>query len=605
MCGAELDAGWHADHVVPHSKGGATTIENGQALCPSCNQSKSDTMIVDLPENESPRDWQSSFWEDYISSDKKNYLLGACPGSGKSWAAAGIAQYLKEINVIQRVIVFSPGVDKKIDWADDLTRFGVKTTPNWDGRVQKLKGYEGFSMTYNALTHAGQNLGKLASVPTLVIFDEVHHLADEQSWGDTAEFHLERPSVRTLSLTGTPFRSDDSRICFVNYSNGVAQLDFKYDYADALGDEEVVRDCHFKLYEGQMRWESPTTGEKHEATFDKELTDDLKGQRLRCAIDPSNSYLRRPMHEAHNRLMAIRSTGHSDAGGLIVANSETQIEGPAGEPGLIDLVEEVTGVTPVKITSNTENAHDRLDDFRESSEPWVVAIQMISEGVDIKRLRVGLYASAVTTPLYIHQVVGRVIRWQSEIPAPQPSWFWFPRDPRIEPEVEKIREMTQHEIEKSGDGPPVTDSGPEDTLPFISLNAEATEAKLTSTKLDRFDELDPEEIAEQDPQLVAEYIQKLRSDGSESAQPETSGDGIAWREEENLRSEIKDYVGKIVRNKYADVFSLSDRERGKKFGYIHAELNKRVGVGSQEDMTVSQLKEKKRQAKKMLKAAKR
>jgi hypothetical protein len=31
---------WHADHIVPHSKGGKTTVANGQVSCPACNTSK-------------------------------------------------------------------------------------------------------------------------------------------------------------------------------------------------------------------------------------------------------------------------------------------------------------------------------------------------------------------------------------------------------------------------------------------------------------------------------------------------------------------------------------------------------------------------------------
>jgi 5-methylcytosine-specific restriction endonuclease McrA len=30
----------HVDHVMPHSKGGATTIENGRLLCSKCNLAK-------------------------------------------------------------------------------------------------------------------------------------------------------------------------------------------------------------------------------------------------------------------------------------------------------------------------------------------------------------------------------------------------------------------------------------------------------------------------------------------------------------------------------------------------------------------------------------
>lgn len=37
VCGAELGPNWHADHVHPHSAGGRTDVENGQALCERCN----------------------------------------------------------------------------------------------------------------------------------------------------------------------------------------------------------------------------------------------------------------------------------------------------------------------------------------------------------------------------------------------------------------------------------------------------------------------------------------------------------------------------------------------------------------------------------------
>lgn len=40
-CGKKVDwKDFHADHVVPHSKGGKTTVENGQLLCSVCNLKK-------------------------------------------------------------------------------------------------------------------------------------------------------------------------------------------------------------------------------------------------------------------------------------------------------------------------------------------------------------------------------------------------------------------------------------------------------------------------------------------------------------------------------------------------------------------------------------
>lgn len=39
-CGEELRRDWHADHVKPWSKAGATDVANGQALCATCNLKK-------------------------------------------------------------------------------------------------------------------------------------------------------------------------------------------------------------------------------------------------------------------------------------------------------------------------------------------------------------------------------------------------------------------------------------------------------------------------------------------------------------------------------------------------------------------------------------
>lgn len=41
-CNEPLAPSFHADHILPFSKGGATEVQNGQALCPTCNLKKSD-----------------------------------------------------------------------------------------------------------------------------------------------------------------------------------------------------------------------------------------------------------------------------------------------------------------------------------------------------------------------------------------------------------------------------------------------------------------------------------------------------------------------------------------------------------------------------------
>src|SRR5215211_3393952 len=71
-CGTELDPkNWHADHDLPYSKGGATDVINGRALCPSCNLAKGNTMrypyaqlhLNAWPKDPPPRRWQDRFME--------------------------------------------------------------------------------------------------------------------------------------------------------------------------------------------------------------------------------------------------------------------------------------------------------------------------------------------------------------------------------------------------------------------------------------------------------------------------------------------------------------------------------------------------------------
>jgi superfamily II DNA or RNA helicase len=57
----------------------------------------------------------------------------------------------------------------------------------------------------------------------------------------------------------------------------------------------------------------------------------------------------------------------------------------------------------------------------------MVAVNMVSEGVDIPRLRVGVYATAAKTPLIFRQIVGRFVRTISGR-EPEPSWLYIPAD---------------------------------------------------------------------------------------------------------------------------------------------------------------------------------
>jgi superfamily II DNA or RNA helicase len=55
---------------------------------------------------------------------------------------------------------------------------------------------------------------------------------------------------------------------------------------------------------------------------------------------------------------------------------------------------------------------------------------MVSEGVDIPRLRVGVYATNTVTELFFRQAVGRLVRWNARL-GRQAAYMFIPDDVRL------------------------------------------------------------------------------------------------------------------------------------------------------------------------------
>ena len=92
------------------------------------------------------------------------------------------------------------------------------------------------------------------------------------------------------------------------------------------------------------------------------------------------------------------------------------------------MLRDVSGEAPTVVVHTDARAHDKLDSFRRSPARWIVAVNMVSEGVDIPRLRVGVYATAAKTALVFRQIVGRFVRVIPGRPL-EPSWLYLPADP--------------------------------------------------------------------------------------------------------------------------------------------------------------------------------
>jgi superfamily II DNA or RNA helicase len=70
----------------------------------------------------------------------------------------------------------------------------------------------------------------------------------------------------------------------------------------------------------------------------------------------------------------------------------------------------VAGEKPTVVLSDEKAASKKIATFTEDGSRWMVAVRMVSEGVDVPRLAVGVYATTTSTQLFFSQAIGRFVR---------------------------------------------------------------------------------------------------------------------------------------------------------------------------------------------------
>lgn len=353
------------------------------------------------------RAWQAAALDIYRERSPKDFLAVATPGAGKTTFALRIATDLLERGVVRRITVVAPTEHLKHQWADAAARVGVRIDPNFkNSQGRHAAHYDGVALTYAQIAaNPALHAARTAAGPTLVILDEVHHGGDALSWGDAVREAFEG-ATRRLALTGTPFRSDTAAIPFVTYERGPdgirrSAADYTYGYGDALRDG-VVRPVIFLTYSGQMRWRT-RAGDEVSARLGEEMTKDMTSQAWRTALDPNGEWIPSVLAAADKRLAEVRRTV-PDAGGLVIATDQNDARAYAGH------LARITGASPTVVLSDDEGASKRIEEFSDGDQRWMVAVRMVSEGVDVPRLAVGVYATSTATPLYFAQAVGRFVR---------------------------------------------------------------------------------------------------------------------------------------------------------------------------------------------------
>jgi superfamily II DNA or RNA helicase len=410
------------------------------------------------------RPWQVGALDAMARWQGGPFLISAAPGAGKTRPAIEVARRLLEARQITRVVLVCPTTPLTRQWALAAGKLGLHLMPDADG-PRPPRDFQGVAVTYARIASNPAAWASACTPDTLVIADEAHHLGEELAWGDGFSAAFKRAG-RWLLLSGTPFRSDATPIPGVMYDrDGVCVADVSYSYADAVKDG-VCRPVAFITYDGTLSWRSGD--DVIEAGFDTVLTGREAGRRYRTAISTElPDGLPRILREAHEKLLAVRAGGHRDAGGLVIAADGIHARQVA------KLLREVTGKAPTIVLHTEAAAAKTLQAFTASRDPWIVAVNMVSEGVDIPRLRVGVYATAAKTPLIFRQIVGRFVRTIPGRPQ-EPSWLYLPADPilrehaaNVETELRHVLRFRTGEEEGEFDAEPRERKEPDaDDVPF-------------------------------------------------------------------------------------------------------------------------------------------
>jgi superfamily II DNA or RNA helicase len=412
--------------------------------------------------------WQHRALDRLADWQEGPFLISAAPGAGKTRPALELAAELMKRQIVRRVAVLCPTTPLTRQWAAAAAAIGVQLQPDAPG-PSPPRDFHGVAVTYARVASDPGGWAAKVVPDTLVIVDEAHHLGEDLAWG-TGFRRAFAAAPRWLLLSGTPFRSDATPIPGVRYdSEGLVVPDVSYTYAEAVADG-ICRPVAFVTFDGTLSWRSGD--DVIESSFETVLTPREASRRYRTAISTElPDGLPRILREADAKLRALRESGHRDAGGLAVAADGTHAR------QIAKLLGEVTGRAPVVVLHTETAAARKLAAFRSSREPWIVAVNMVSEGVDIPRLRVGVYATAAKTPLIFRQIVGRFVR---TIPGMgcEPSWLYLPADQTLrghasEVETELRHALRREEQEEGWEEPPERRaSEPSPAAEFVPLSAE-------------------------------------------------------------------------------------------------------------------------------------
>ncbi|GAA1312270.1 DEAD/DEAH box helicase [Streptomyces sp. NBC_00257] len=556
------------------------------------------------------RAWQQGAMEKYIQEQPRDFLAVATPGAGKTTFALTLASWLLHHHVVQQITVVAPTEHLKKQWAEAAARIGIKLDPDYSAGPLS-KEYDGVAVTYAGVgVRPMLHRNRCEQRKTLVILDEIHHAGDSKSWGEACQEAFD-PATRRLALTGTPFRSDTNPIPFVVYEEGNdgirrSSADYTYGYGNALADG-VVRPVIFLSYSGNMRWRTKA-GDEIAARLGEPMTKDAIGQAWRTALSPTGEWIPNVLSAADKRLTEVRK-GIPDAGGLVIATDQESAREYA------KILKRVTGEKATVVLSDEKAASKKIDQFSEDDSRWMVAVRMVSEGVDVPRLAVGVYATTISTPLFFAQAVGRFVRSRRR---GETASVFVPTIPMLLDFANEMEVERDHVLDKPkkgsdeenpfaeedkllADAEKLEDEETEEQLPFEALESDAVFDRVLYDGAEFGMQAHPGSEEEQDylgipgllePDQVQLLLQKRQSRQIAHSRQRPAEEADLLEKPADARPVVthKQLLG--LRKQLNTMVSAYTHQSGKPHGVIHTELRRVCGGPPSAEATAGQIQQR-------------
>ncbi|WP_016957960.1 DEAD/DEAH box helicase [Catenovulum agarivorans] len=367
------------------------------------------------------RTWQSecvsAAYEFYEHS--RHFLCLATPAAGKTIMAATLANKLFESDKVDLTVVISPSAPT----CNNAKRVFEKILrKKFDGKL----GSVGCSITYQAMLNLDDVFWELlATHRVLVIFDEIHHCAGEtlaqaNAWGASIIRHVKDRAAYTLSLSGTPWRTDSLPVTLADYNptDNTIQTHYQYGLGRAIK-ERVCRLPQVVLIDNENIVVKNKSEQNHFKTFIELFNQKLISYSELLHNENALKYI---LSAATSKLNELRRH-NPNAGGLIVAASVSHAM------IIQSLMASIFDIQAVIVSYKSDKSAGVINEFRHSEAPWIISIGMISEGTDIPRLQVCCHLSRVKTELYFRQIIGRILRVTSA--ELEKAWLYTFAEPNL------------------------------------------------------------------------------------------------------------------------------------------------------------------------------